>query len=309
MHSLHVRLPDYYSTASPACCQLRLVPPRTNWYLTGPYPTNPNPSPPRRPLHVEKIKCPECSCRPGTPDARYDNRSGFDYHLPVEGSKERERPLHIVHIAVEMAPIAKVGGLGDVVTSLARAVQEEGHVVEVIVPSYRFFDSSPLLGSRKFEAAFDWGGTHIVVTTQEVEGLRVFFVEPRNGMFETQSVYSAYGDDVKFDFFCKAALEFLLQTKRQPDVLHCHDWSTAEVARAFWEDYQPYGLSKPNVVFTIHNLEFGQSRIGMAALHCQKFTTGAPRPSSRRPLPFPAFPLFDSLSFVTNGTERRHPVG
>jgi glycogen synthase len=27
-----------------------------------------------------------------------------------------------------------------------------------------------------------------------------------------------------------AALEFLLKTGRQPDILHCHDWSTAEVA-------------------------------------------------------------------------------
>jgi starch synthase len=38
------------------------------------------------------------------------------------------------HIAVEMAPVAKVGGLGDVVTALSRAVQEEGHLVEVILP-------------------------------------------------------------------------------------------------------------------------------------------------------------------------------
>jgi starch synthase len=38
----------------------------------------------------------------------YDNRGGFDYHLPVEGSPVREPPLHVVHISVEMAPIAKV---------------------------------------------------------------------------------------------------------------------------------------------------------------------------------------------------------
>jgi glycogen synthase len=44
--------------------------------------------------------------------------------------------LQVVHVAVEMAPIAKVGGMGDVVTALARAVQEEGHTVEVVVPKY-----------------------------------------------------------------------------------------------------------------------------------------------------------------------------
>ena len=44
--------------------------------------------------------------------------------------------LHVVHVAVEMAPICKVGGLGDVVTALGRAVQEEGHMVEVILPRW-----------------------------------------------------------------------------------------------------------------------------------------------------------------------------
>ncbi len=37
---------------------------------------------------------------------------------------------------MEMAPIAKVGGMADVVTALARAVREEGQEVEVVVPKY-----------------------------------------------------------------------------------------------------------------------------------------------------------------------------
>lgn len=71
-------------------------------------------------------------------DGTYDNRGGFDYHIPVSGSVAKESPLHIVHVSVEMAPIAKVGGLGDVVTSLGRAVKEQGHLVEVILPRYAF---------------------------------------------------------------------------------------------------------------------------------------------------------------------------
>jgi hypothetical protein len=38
----------------------------------------------------------------------YDNRNGMDYHIPVSDSVAKEPPMHIVHIAVEMAPIAKV---------------------------------------------------------------------------------------------------------------------------------------------------------------------------------------------------------
>ena len=74
----------------------------------------------------------------------------------------------------------------------------------------------------------------------------------------------------------QAALEFLLRSGRQPDVLHCHDWSTADVARAYWEGYHAYGLWKPRVVFTIHNLEFGEKKIGEAAYYSQRFTTVSP---------------------------------
>lgn len=46
----------------------------------------------------------------------------------------------------------------------------------------------------------------------------------------------------------QAALEFLLRTGRQPDILHCHDWSTADVAKSYWTEYHHYGLWKPKVV-------------------------------------------------------------
>lgn len=42
----------------------------------------------------------------------------------------------------------QVGGLGDVVTALGRAVQEQGHLVEVVVPRYEFFSYSPVLSNQ-----------------------------------------------------------------------------------------------------------------------------------------------------------------
>lgn len=41
----------------------------------------------------------------------YDNRNGMDYHIPVAGGLLKEPPMSIVHVAVEMAPIAKVSFL------------------------------------------------------------------------------------------------------------------------------------------------------------------------------------------------------
>jgi len=206
----------------------------------------------------------------------FDNRGGLDYNIPVEDAVVEEPPLYAVHIAVEMAPIAKVGGMGDVVTALGRAVQDLGHQVEVILPRYDFFLHSPLLGATKYETEFEWGGTRIFVSTCIVEGVRVWFIEPGNGMFSGGSVYQGNGDAGRFDFFSHAALEFLLRTQRQPDIIHCHDWSTATVAKAYWEQYHGQGLWKPSVVFTIHNLNYGADLIGEAAFYSQRFTTVSP---------------------------------
>ncbi|URD82982.1 Starch synthase [Musa troglodytarum] len=202
----------------------------------------------------------------------YDNRNGMDYHIPVIGGIAKEPPMHIVHIAVEMAPIAKVGGLGDVVTSLSRAVQDLGHTVDIVLPKYNCMNLSNVKDLH-FRNSFAWDGTEINVWFGKVEGLPVYFLEPRNGMFSVGCIYGRNDDGHRFGFFCHAALEFLLQSGFQPDILHCHDWSSAPVAWLFKEHYAHYGLSNARVIFTIHNLEFGVNNITRAMAYADKATT------------------------------------
>ncbi|XP_057513562.1 soluble starch synthase 3, chloroplastic/amyloplastic-like [Actinidia eriantha] len=202
----------------------------------------------------------------------FDNKNGMDYHIPASGGIAKEPPMHIVHIAVEMAPIAKVGGLGDVVTSLSRAVQDLNHNVDIIFPKY---DSLNLNNVKDFhyQRSYSWGGTEIKVWFGKVEGLSVYFLEPQNGLFWTGCIYDGRNDAEKFGFFCHSALEFLLQSGFHPDIIHCHDWTSAPVAWLFKDHYMHYGLSKARVVFTIHNLEFGADFIGKAMTYADKATT------------------------------------
>ena len=39
-------------------------------------------------------------------------------------------------------------------------------------------------------------------------------------------------DAGRFGFLSKAALEYCLQSGRQPNIFHCHDWQTAPVLNA-----------------------------------------------------------------------------
>lgn len=61
--------------------------------------------------------------------------------VPDDIQKDSD-PMHIAHITAEMAPIAKVGGLGDVVTGLARACLLRGHKVDVSYLSTSVLTSS-----------------------------------------------------------------------------------------------------------------------------------------------------------------------
>ena len=44
--------------------------------------------------------------------------------------------MNIIHISAECYPIAKVGGLADVVGSLPKYLNEEGECAEVVMPKY-----------------------------------------------------------------------------------------------------------------------------------------------------------------------------
>ena len=104
---------------------------------------------------------------------------------------------------------------------------------------YDFFLQSPLLGAMQLEAEFDWGGTHIWVSTCVVQGLRCFFIEPANGFFAVDSVYGRADDAKRFDFFNKVrpALPYDAETlcHRLQASRHAMKWDIAATAADFVE--------------------------------------------------------------------------
>ncbi|KAL3675607.1 hypothetical protein R1sor_025555 [Riccia sorocarpa] len=76
-------------------------------------------------------------------------------------TRQKKKPgYHVVHIAAEMAPVAKVGGLGDVVTGLGRALQKKGHLVEIILPKYDCIDYSRIKNLKYQFSADDLSGKY-----------------------------------------------------------------------------------------------------------------------------------------------------
>ncbi|XVE88345.1 hypothetical protein DITRI_Ditri19aG0062200 [Diplodiscus trichospermus] len=170
--------------------------------------------------------------------------------------------LYVVHIAAEMAPVAKVGGLGDVVTGLGKALQKKGHLVEIVLPKYDCMQYDRVRDLRAFdvtvESYFDGKLFQNKVWVGTVEGLPVYFIEPHhpNKFFWRGQYYGEHDDFKRFSFFSRAALELLLQAGKKPDIIHCHDWQTAFVAPLYWDLYAPKGLNSARICFTCHNFEY-----------------------------------------------------
>ncbi len=169
--------------------------------------------------------------------------------------------LFIVHITPELAPIAKVGGLADVVFGLTNELQIRGNHVEIILPKYDCLRYDHIWGLT--EAYSDlwvpWFGAaiHCTVYFGFVHGRKCFFIEPHSSdnFFNRGCIYGFNDDVLRFAFFTRAAMEFLWKTGKQPDIIHCHDWQTALAPVFLYEVYQYLGMTHPRVCYTIHNFK------------------------------------------------------
>lgn len=169
--------------------------------------------------------------------------------------------MYIVQIASECAPVIKVGGLGDVVYGLSRELEMRGHCVELILPMYDCMRYDQIWGLhdayRDLWVPWYGGAVHCSVYCGWVHGRLCFFIKPNSGdnFFNRGHYYGALDDHMRFAFFSKAALEFLLKSNKRPDILHCHDWQTGLIPVMLFEMYKYHGLWNQRVCYTIHNFK------------------------------------------------------
>ncbi|XP_058223107.1 probable starch synthase 4, chloroplastic/amyloplastic [Rhododendron vialii] len=177
---------------------------------------------------------------------------------PVDGEKDSD-PMHIVHVTAEMAPIAKVGGLGDVVTGLARACLSRGHKVDIMLPLYECIQKqqiNELALLTTYNSYHDGNWVPTNAYTGLVSGIPVIFIEPSNQFFKGQHVYGgSYNELEAYLFFSRACLEWMQVTGTQPDIIHIHEWQTTGLPLLYWDMYHYLSLQKPRIVLTIHNME------------------------------------------------------
>lgn len=179
--------------------------------------------------------------------------------------------MHIIHIASELAPIAKVGGLADVLLGLSRELSWKGHDVDIIIPKYDCMDTEGIrdliIHNDHLPIYFKGYEYRNTIWKGWVENLKVYFIEPQHPshFFHRGCFYGCEDDTERYLYFSLASLEFMFKEGLHPDIIHLHDWQTAIIGPLYYEIYQNLGFKKPKIVFTIHNIEY-QGRCSMADL-------------------------------------------
>jgi starch synthase len=164
--------------------------------------------------------------------------------------------MEIFHIGAECYPVAKVGGLADVIGALPKYQNSSVNQVRVVIPCYE----TAFRSDNDFECVH-WGkvklGTfnfpfNVLKETSNKLGFELYLIQIPE-LFDRPNVYN-YRDDIeRFVAFQIAALDWIAERSTMPEIIHCHDHHTGLIP--FMKKYCPkyVKLKDIPVLITIHN--------------------------------------------------------
>lgn len=167
--------------------------------------------------------------------------------------------MKVIHLSAECYPVAKVGGLGDVVGALPKYENQLGVEAIVVMPFYerKFVQENAF--DTVFRATTSMGDRPIYFEVLKERTKKLGFdlyIIKIPGLLDRPEVYG-YEDDVeRFVAFQLAFLDWMLWSGEQTDVIHCHDHQTGLVPFLLYNSYRYTPLSNIRTVFTIHNGQY-----------------------------------------------------
>ncbi len=166
--------------------------------------------------------------------------------------------MEILNVSAECFPIAKVGGLADVVGALPKYQKKNGVVSKVIIPFYDNDFSKSMGFNKVYNGHLKLGKLHYdfeILTPENPLEFPVYLVNIP-GLFDRPQVYS-YDDDVeRFLAFQLAVLDWLLNLDQKPSIVHAHDHQTGFLAFLMSHASAYKALKEIPTVFTIHNAQY-----------------------------------------------------
>ena len=188
--------------------------------------------------------------------------------------------MKTLFVASELAPWAKVGGLGDVIGSLPKALAKLVVNVSVVIPCYEKINLKRLgakLVLKDFSVRIGRTRERINLYKTRLPGNRVsvYLIDNKRYLsrgevyFERTAFAGSFKEIQRFVFFSQAVYELLASGKLNADIVHANDWHTGALVsllknrhsdavknggRISAGSFAGAEDDSPRVVFTIHNL-------------------------------------------------------
>jgi starch synthase len=171
--------------------------------------------------------------------------------------------MRVLFLCSEFEGVIKTGGLADASRGLATEMQKLGHEVKVVLPRYGSLYSVAVEENWQ-SVYFALGGQAQGCAVRPLLNSEVplaliehhdYFGRPR----PYDDGQDAYPDNaLRFAFFCKAALQWCVETGWVPDLIHGHDWQTG-IAAYYLKQFYQQALPGTKMLFTIHNGAYQQA--------------------------------------------------
>lgn len=144
----------------------------------------------------------------------------------------------VLMVSAEVEPFAKTGGLGDVVGSLPKALNNIKMNTKVIMPLYnkiahKYRKKMKYLGYIYVDLG--WRHQYCGIYSLRYQYVTYYFVD-NEFYFNRDEIYDELELE-KFAFLDVACFEVAKYIKFKPDYIHIHDWHTGAVAALLHDHY------------------------------------------------------------------------
>lgn len=167
--------------------------------------------------------------------------------------------MEIIHVSAECYPVAKAGGLGDVVGALPRYQNELGHVAKVVMPMYRtrflMENSWDVVHKGRTNIGDYWFDYTVIKEQTNKLGFDLYLLDI-NGLLDREKVYGYDDDTDRFTAFQVSVADWISAWVHRPDIVHVHDHHTGLIPFIFKHCYKYQHLSHIPTVLTIHNAQY-----------------------------------------------------
>lgn len=156
--------------------------------------------------------------------------------------------MKVIHIASEFSPIAKIGGLADVLLGLSQATAESGVKVSVIIPAYSHVKKDFLKDTTPVEHSIS-GVLKYHVYKKKFQKIVIYCLDLIEPNFDRHGIYGGSCEHDFFLYFAKAASHLVIDL--DPEVCHCHDWQASFCLLELKKQKSPI-----KSILTLHNLQY-----------------------------------------------------